>query len=73
MRGAAARESGHCQSWPSVQLTLSRFRSALGAAVHRRLIEHNPAAPGEVPDAGQDGTGTVDGRRGQDVPGVAGR
>ncbi|MGH7743322.1 MAG: tyrosine-type recombinase/integrase [Candidatus Dormibacteria bacterium] len=33
----------------SVQLTLSRLRSALDAAVHRRLIEFNVAAPVKCP------------------------
>ncbi|MGI9063247.1 MAG: tyrosine-type recombinase/integrase [Pseudonocardiaceae bacterium] len=33
----------------TVQLTLSRLRSALDSAVHRRLIEHNPAAPVRCP------------------------
>jgi len=33
----------------TVQLTLSRLRSALDSAVHRRLIEYNPAAPVKCP------------------------
>jgi integrase len=33
----------------SVQLTLSRFRSALDSAVHRRLVEYNVAAPVKCP------------------------
>lgn len=33
----------------AVQLTLSRFRSALDSAVHRRLVEFNVAAPVKAP------------------------
>ncbi|MGH3928215.1 MAG: site-specific integrase, partial [Pseudonocardiaceae bacterium] len=43
--------SSSCYAWRerSVQLTLSRLRSALDSAVHRRLIEFNVAAPVRCP------------------------
>lgn len=46
-------KAGTGLSTRTVQLTLSRLRSALDSAVHRRLVEYNVAAPVKCPTGGK--------------------